>query len=195
MRNKENLLFQWQSGTNAKQKVFRLQSANLKLDKLCLEWFSKVRSQNIPVSGPLVQEKAKEIATKLRLTNFVASNGWLEKWRTRNCISFKGVCGEAASVSEEDVSQFRERVNLLIRDFKPENVYNADETSLFFRALPNKTLAFKNEKCTGGKLSKERLTVLFCVSMTGQKEVPLVIGKSARPRAFKHIPIANLPVI
>lgn len=39
------------------------------------------------------------------------------------------------------------------------------------------------------------MTVLFCVSMTGQKEMPLVIGKSARPRAFKQISIADLPVI
>lgn len=64
----------------------------------------------------------------------------------------------------------------------------------FFRALPNKTLSLKSEKCVGGKLAKERLTVLFCASMTGQKEKLLVIGKSARPRALKNISIKDLPV-
>ena len=50
---------------------------------------------------------------------------------------------------------------------------------------------FKNEKCAGGKLSKERLTVLVTASMTGKKLRPLVIGKSANPRCFKNI--TNLP--
>ncbi|XP_066253836.1 tigger transposable element-derived protein 6-like [Euwallacea similis] len=38
-------------------------------------------------------------------------------------------------------------------------MYNADETDLFLRALPDKT--YKSEKCSGGKLSKERLSILI----------------------------------
>ena len=49
----------------------------------------------------------------------------------------------------------------------------------------------KNEKCAGGKLSKERLTVLVTASMTREKSPPLVIGKSANPRCFKNM--TNLP--
>lgn len=111
--------------------MFRLHSNNLKLDKMCLEWFSKVRAQNIPLSGPDIQEKVKECAIKLGITNFVASNGWLQKWRKRHNISFKFICGEAAAVSEEDVNQFNERLKLILRDYEPKNVYNADESSLF----------------------------------------------------------------
>ena len=62
---------------------------------------------------------------------------------------------------------------------RPEDVYNADESGLFFRALPNRTLALNSEKCAGSKLSKERLTILFCVNMLGEKEKLLVIGKAA----------------
>ena len=83
----------------------------------------------------------------------------------------------------------------MLLGYQCEDVYNADESGLFFRALPDKTLALKSEKCSGGKLSKERLTVLFCASMTGQKEKLLVIGKSARPRALKNVSIKDLPVI
>lgn len=79
--------------------------------------------------------------------------------------------------------------------YQPEDVYNCDETGLFFRALPDKTLALKTEKCSGGKLSKERLTVLHCVSMSGEKEPLLVIGKAARPRAFKKLDLKLLPVV
>ena len=54
-------------------------------------------------------------------------------------------------------------------------------------------MALKSEKCFGGKLSKERLTILFCVNMIGEKEKLLVIGKAARPRAFKNMKISDLP--
>ena len=58
----------------------------------------------------------------------------------------------------------------LINGYLPRDIYNADETGLYFKALPNKTMTLKNEKCTGGKLSRERITILHCVNMAGDKE-------------------------
>ncbi|GBN04905.1 hypothetical protein AVEN_221375-1 [Araneus ventricosus] len=45
-----------------------------------------------------------------------------------------------------------------------------DETALFFRALPNKSMIQKSEEARGGKIPKERLTISFCVSAAGEKE-------------------------
>ncbi|GBM34854.1 hypothetical protein AVEN_253164-1 [Araneus ventricosus] len=36
-------------------------------------------------------------------------------------------------------------------DYKAGDVFNADETELFFQRLANKTAAFKGEECHGGK--------------------------------------------
>jgi hypothetical protein len=47
-------------------------------------------------------------------------------------------------------------------------MYNADETGLFFQALPTKSLAVKGEKCTEGKISKKKLRVLLCGNMVGE---------------------------
>jgi hypothetical protein len=66
---------------------------------------------------------------------------------------------------------------------------------LFFRELQTKSLAVKGEKCTGGKMSKERLTVLLCGNMAGDMEKHLMIGKAAKPRCFKNLIINNLPVM
>ncbi|XP_055910608.1 tigger transposable element-derived protein 4-like [Eupeodes corollae] len=53
---------------------------------------------------------------------------------------------------------------------------------------PNKTLKFKGENCVGGKMSKERITVLVEANMTGiVKQKLLVIGKSKNPRCLKNI--------
>lgn len=118
----------------------------------------------------------------------------MEKFRTRHNIAFRAISGEAASVNPKDVATFLTEIPSIINNYSRKNIYNADETGLFFRAVPNKTLHLKRERCIGGKFSKERLTVLFCVNMEGEKEIPLVIGKTAKPRAFKHINVNDLPV-
>lgn len=192
-KNKEDIRSKWQSGININQKKVFLKKEGFNIDKRCFEWFVKARSQNIPISGPLVKVKAKEIATNLGYNNFGASDGWLQKWCKRHNISFKCISGEAAAVNQVDVEQFLEKLPSMLLGYKPEDVYNADESGLFFRALPNKTLSLKGEKCVGGKLSKDRLTILFCANMAGDKQDLLVIGKAARPRALKNVAIKNLP--
>jgi hypothetical protein len=52
--------------------------------------------------------------------------------------------------------------------------------------MPRKSLIQKGEKCKGGKLSKERVSVLFFRNVTGENLKPLVIGNAACPRVFKE---------
>jgi len=48
------------------------------------------------------------------------------------------------------------------------DMFNYDETGLFYHAMPDKTLAQKGDAVKGGKLVKERLTVLICCSASGE---------------------------
>jgi hypothetical protein len=119
-------------------------------------------------------------------TEFFASNGWLGKFTKRNNIVFNILSGEAADVSTETVTDWKKRLNNLCKDYSAEDIFNCDETGLFWRAIPSKSLTFKGEKCSKGKQSKERITLLLCVNRTGsEKKNLLVIGKSAKPRCFK----------
>lgn len=53
-----------------------------------------------------------------------------------------------------------------------------DESGLFYKMMPDKTLKFKGEKCTGGKMSKDRIAA----NMDGsEKRKLLAIGKSRTP--------------
>ena len=67
------------------------------------------------------------------------------------------------------------------------------KTGCFYCALPDKSLSEKAKKCKGGKKSKERLTVAFFVSATGERRKPVVIGKYANPRCLKNINKDDLP--
>ncbi|GBN84925.1 Tigger transposable element-derived protein 6 [Araneus ventricosus] len=149
-----------------------------KLMKLYWECFVDARSRNLRISEPILQ--SKDIAEKLGKTDFHASNGWLECFRKRHGISFKAVCSEAGDVSDETVNTWLKKIEKLIEGYEPQNIANTDESMIFFRGLPTKSLCIKKVKCTGGKRSKERLAVLFCVLMTGEIENFLVIGKAAK---------------
>ena len=39
-----------------------------------------------------------------------------------------------------------------------KDIYNANEFGLFYQCVPNKTYQLRSEKCSGGKLSKVRIT-------------------------------------
>lgn len=95
----------------------------------------------------------------------------------------------------DTVEDWRKKLPQLIEGYELADVWNCDETGLFFRGLPDHTLAQRGAQCKGGKQAKERLTVLLFCSATGEKFKLLVIGKSENPRAFKNIDKSKLPVI
>ena len=117
---------------------------------------------------------------------------WVNRLKTREEVVRKKLHGETESVDQDGVNKWQNcRLPTLLKEFQPELIFNTNETRLFYRCLPDKMHVFKNKKYAGGKLSKERLTVLVTASMTEEKLPPLVIGKSANPRCFKNI--TNLP--
>ena len=63
------------------------------------------------------------------------------------------------------------------------------------KATSTRTLNLRGEKCTVGKKSKDRVTVLVACNQDGTEKVPLlVIGKYAKPRCFRRINMTLLPV-
>ena len=80
--------------------------------------------------------------------------------------------------------------------FSPEQVFNCDETGLYFRMLPTTTLESKMEKkAPGYKKQKDRLAVMACSNASGGLKLPLmIIGKSENPRALKGINVSSIPI-
>lgn len=194
LKNKIKIKDEWVKGTAGHVKRITKSTDYDEINRAMFEWFVSARAKGIPISGPLIQTEALETARKLGKHNFKASNGWLESFKHRHNIVFNAVCGEANDVDMQTVADWKGKIEDLVAGYEPRNVYNGDETGLFFRVLPSKTLTVRGDKCTGGKLSKERLTLFICANMAGEIEKPIVIGKSACPRPFRHLDRNSLPV-
>lgn len=189
-KNKIKALFD-----NNSLKIKRSRASEHKvIEEALLTWFKHQRVNNVPISGPILQQKANDFARLMGKENFECSSSWVQRFRARHNIVAGKVCGEAAGVPEGVTEEWlAHKWPTLCEGYKPEEIFNADETGLFFNLTPDKTLKFKGEQCKGGKLSKTRITVLVAANMTGsRKEKLLVIGKSKKPRCFKNV--HSLPV-
>ena len=83
----------------------------------------------------------------------------------------------------------------LLREYKSDDIYNGDETGLYYRATPDGSLCYAYEKLSSSKKAMDHVTVLCCANMTGSDKTKLlVIGKSKILRCFKHIDLDMLPV-
>ena len=175
------------AGVSSKRKKLT-QAHAPKLDDGLLMWLKQARGQNLPVSGDLLKEKAMKLAELMHITDFTASEGWLDKFKKRHGITFKTVQGEAGAVDSQSLLEWQQQVlQPLLRQFSADDVFNLDETGLFWQLLPNKTMTFRGQRCTGGKKSKQRITLLVGANMSGSEKLPLLaIGNSKRPRAFKN---------
>lgn len=169
-------------------------AAHPQLEEALLRWITDCRNAHLPLSGPLIMAQGEKYAAMMNIESFKASEGWFARFRERHELVFRSVCGEKASVDESVTTEWR-NVKLLehIAAYEPRDVFNADETALFFRALPDKTVTFKGDACIGGKKCKQRITVLLAANMTGTERLPLlVVGKALKPRCFKNV--KSLPV-
>jgi hypothetical protein len=87
----------------------------------------------------------------------------------------------------------RRTLSELIDKYAPHDVYNFDESGLFFRMKPSQKLATKN--LPGKKKDKTRISIGLCCNMDGtSKEKYVVINKSKNPRCFKGHNISQLEI-
>ena len=93
--------------------------------------------------------------------------------------------GESGGVSQKPLDDEIIKLQLILKDYSREDIYNFDETALFYKLGPNKTLA--TQKTFGRKRNKERIQISLCTNAVGNRKCKLlVIGKSAKPRCFDN---------
>jgi len=144
-------------------------------------WFSNVREKNASINGPLMRQKA-ELAKTMGKGKFSANYGWFNRWKKRENNVYMHMHGAEKSAHFLAADEWLKREwPKIIAEYSSEDTYNADETGLYFCAMPEHTYLFKNESAKGFKSSKERVTVLCCANMKGEKRDLLVIGKSKNP--------------
>lgn len=170
---------------------------NPEVETALYNWFLQQRLAHVPVSSDLLRTKAKHFYERItQKDDFLASSGWLDKFKKRHGIRFLKVCGEKLSSDVNAITPFQEKFRDVVQEMglTKEQVYNADESAAYWRALPDTTWVHSQEKSAPGrKISKDRVTFMPCCNAEGTHKLPLlVLGKSKTPRVFRN---SELPVV
>ncbi|XP_067872855.1 tigger transposable element-derived protein 3-like [Heterodontus francisci] len=184
IRKKAAILEEWQRNSNPDRKRRRV-GKDADVDAALLHWFEMARAQNVIITGEILMSKARTLADALNV-EFTPTSGWLSRWKNRNNICVQRTHNEIVSESRPiDSSWIHTTLLSVLQNFRPEDIFNCDETSIYYRAVPIGSF----------KKTKDQLTALLCCNMTGtEKTKLLLVGKIQNPQCFQGIPFLSIPV-
>ncbi|GIX91898.1 tigger transposable element-derived protein 1 [Caerostris darwini] len=171
------------------------------MEKLLMVWVTEKQLQGDTLTQTIICEKARAIyGDMLKQTpqtsideaseeSFKASRGWFENFKKRSGIHSVVRHGEAASSDMKAAEDYIKTFSDLIKaqGYISQQVFNCDETGLFWKKMPNRTYITAEEKMMPGhKPMKDRLTLALCANASGDCKIkPLLVYHSENPRAFK----------
>ena len=170
-----------------------------KLDNGLYLWFRQQREKRIPITGPILLGKASEFHCLIYAESpkpFIPSTGFRWRFCNRFEINSLAITGEKPSADHVSADEFVQSFGELTADYTLNQIFNCDETGLYYKMLPGRTLTTTHNDPSGAKKAKERMTINACSNVTGSIKLPLLfIGKAKNPRCFRMIDQATLPVV
>jgi len=198
------------SGSSVLAKITARPRAEImeKMEQSLTVWIEDMTKKRLPLDGNVIKQKALKIFNYLKeigqsSTNednhqFVASNGWFEKFKKRHALHNLKIQGERASADVDAANNYPAELAKIIKelDYLPDQVFNADETGLWWKKMPSRTFISKNEKTAPGfKASKDRITLLLCSNASGDfMTKPMFVNRSLNPRSMKGCNKKYFPV-
>ncbi|KIK22858.1 hypothetical protein PISMIDRAFT_11322 [Pisolithus microcarpus 441] len=153
-------------------------------------WISKAMADKLLLTGDVIHQKWRQFTDLVGVPDdeqLKLSEGWLSWYKAQAGLKEIKRHGEAASAASETVDREQQHIQGLITKYgyQPCDIFNADESSLFYVMPPDQGLS--NKQGSGVKGKKLRLTYLFVANADGSKKLrPLVIGKAHKPQAFRN---------
>jgi len=99
------------------------------------------------------------------------------------------VSGESAFVNPETLMDWKsEELPKIIDGYQPKDMFNVDETGLFYNLQPSETLTYKGDSCHGGTKPKQQVSFLFEWKVDGSNKVPpLLTGRYRSLHCFENV--------
>ncbi|XP_036088449.1 tigger transposable element-derived protein 1 isoform X3 [Rousettus aegyptiacus] len=174
------------------------------MERLLSLWIEEQKRRNLPVSTLLIQDKARCLFAQLQheqgdgtqADTFGASNGWFARFKARHNVL---LTDEPAVADTQAAACYPSVLRSILEEgsYSPHQVFNVDETGLFWKRLPERMLlALEGAAGPGPKAPKDHLTLLLGGNAAGDfKLKPLLVYPSENPRALKGCSKASLPVV
>jgi len=143
----------------------------------------------VPLSLAILRQKALQVAEHLGITDFAASNGFIQRWASRHGLEDVALHGSGASANVEEGAARMAAIRQQLKGVDVDPIYNVDETGLLYRVLPSRSYVPSEDRRTARGLkamkSKDRITLTLCCNATGTHEVSVTVNcKAAQQMCF-----------
>lgn len=149
-------------------------------------WVENAIKANLIISDNILLTKALEFAYLCKEEKFKGSNKWVDNFKKRHNLKQYNIHG-----ASQDLETMREDLRQILKNYDLNDIFNCDETGLFWKMQPSRTIS--NGQVLGTKQAKNRVTVLLTCNATGSEKLcPLLIHKN--PQVLKNVDKKTLPV-
>ena len=143
-RNRRRYEEAFDHGLNAKSKSIK-KGKFFEVEQQTVSFVNEMNDKGAQVTMDTIRQKALTIAVN-EGSNMKASYGWVQKLMRRNNIGVYFKHGDASTVSMVTIDEWKDKLTAMIEEYEEDNIFNADETGLFYSLLPSRTLAVKGKK-------------------------------------------------
>lgn len=110
---------------------------------------------DVPINRSIWFKKANDLAEKLKVPDFKAINGWLTRRKDCHGIEVRKLHGVKQNPDELGAKSWIEgEWSKILERFSPDDIFNMDETGLYYRATLDSCKTFKNYLKSAGKKRK-----------------------------------------
>lgn len=105
------------------------------VEKLLSKWVSQAILANVLIDGDTIRQKWRDFARLHQVPSnewLKLSNGWLARFKARHGLRASVRHGEGAAADPATIAEEVERVKLINSDYALNNIFNMDETGLFY---------------------------------------------------------------
>ena len=116
---------------NCKRKTLK-KGVDNSVDNDIYRWILETWGKGGCINSDNVIEKARRSALENHYSSVHFNRGWFQKLRHRFNLKYVTFHGEAASVPTEIVLEWKQKLVTILEKWSPEDIYNIDETGLFY---------------------------------------------------------------
>ena len=103
-----------------------------------------MRANNKELNNSIILQAAERIALRLGIEGGALNESWVQRWRERHGIKYVRPHGESADCP--DFSEWLVAIQPILVKYHPRDIYNMDETALFWRMSSGKTFVGPQEE-------------------------------------------------
>ena len=155
-KQKQGIIESYQAGPRNVQAKKQRKVKYGDVDRNLLNWCVGAFNANLEgITRDTLLNKAQSIARDLDYSDEAICGlnlDWVKRFKACHNITSLKQSGEAASVPDGVVDRWKvEQLSAIREKFVDNDIFNLDETGLFWQVLPENTMQFKGQKCHGGE--------------------------------------------